>query len=545
MSTKQLLSNVARWFHKYLLLGEEGDPASWTIFLVLVLAYLGFSLGLVKAFGTTLVLEFTRYAHDNAAHLYIARTIIDNGEYSRLANVGTVWLPLYHLVLMPFTIIDKLYVTGLAGAILNAVFVATTASTIYLVLRGWLGLVFAFMYGFSVYSIIHASSSYMVPIGQFLAFAATYYALRYNETGSLRELTKATALAMAASTARYEAWLVLVAITLAVVLREAGKRNWVIVAYVPAMWLGVVGWLIYNWAIFGNPLEFIVGVFPGASGYYLRLINYLAHPWLIDGKLVASVVAYLAGFTAPVYLVAVLVMDLLGLAGAKEPRRQLARITLLYLPLVLLLIAHRGLLILDIPLYFYFLSPWIYVASGELVKKATIGLKGHKGALAALVLLLVFAAGFVAQDTREFHELRTSLAIGGAVLRWQRSNIAKIVKAWHEAGGYIASPISFISAKISTLGDISPRYIVDEYDYVLYKEVSEAPWSHNVGVVLVPGPALYKVLKTYLAALSDNKHYAIRFYEDPAWRIVFLHYYSPRYSIAIDGDKLIVYTKTR
>ncbi len=125
----------------------------------------------------------------------------------------------------------------------------------------------------------------------------------------------------------------------------------------------------------------------------------------------------MAGLTAPVYLVAVLVVDLLGLAKKGDLRRRLARISLLYLPLVLLLIAHKGLLIADIPLYFYFLSPWIYAASGELVKKVATGLKEYRGALAALVLLLVFTAGFVVQDTREFHELRTSLAIGGAVLK--------------------------------------------------------------------------------------------------------------------------------
>ncbi len=79
---------------------------------------------------------------------------------------------------------------------------------------------------------------------------------------------------------------------------------------------------------------------------------------------------------------------------------------------------------------------------------------------------------------------------------------------------------------------------------MLYREASEAPWSHNVGVVLVPGPALYRALKTYLAALSDNKHYAIKFYEDPAWRVVFLHYYSPRYNVVVDGNELLVYIRT-
>ena len=169
---KSLVKNT----HRVLMLGEEGDTISWTIMTMLFVFYLSFSLVLVTVYGSTVILEFTRFAHDNMAHLYIPRVIVDNGVNSRLANLGTVWLPLYHILLIPLAIIDVLYYSGLAGAFVNALFIATTASALYIILRSYFGVAASLVYGLSAYSLIHASSTYMVPLGQFLAFGCYVWA---------------------------------------------------------------------------------------------------------------------------------------------------------------------------------------------------------------------------------------------------------------------------------------------------------------------------------------------------------------------------------
>ncbi len=83
------------------------------------------SLHLYNRFGTT------ASSLDALSHLYIPKNVIHNGPFSGIRNIGTVWLPLYHLLLLPFVAIDTLYFTGFAGTILGIIFLF---SAIYLML---------------------------------------------------------------------------------------------------------------------------------------------------------------------------------------------------------------------------------------------------------------------------------------------------------------------------------------------------------------------------------------------------------------------------
>src|ERR1700679_2593966 len=52
---------------------------------------------------------------DAEAHLNIARRIVDS-RTPGWAQIGTTWLPLPHLLMIPFVRHDRLWITGLAGA---------------------------------------------------------------------------------------------------------------------------------------------------------------------------------------------------------------------------------------------------------------------------------------------------------------------------------------------------------------------------------------------------------------------------------------------
>jgi hypothetical protein len=56
---------------------------------------------------------------DARSHLTIARRLVD-GPNRGLVQLGTVWLPLQHLLLAPLTAIDQLWTTGWAGALVGA-----------------------------------------------------------------------------------------------------------------------------------------------------------------------------------------------------------------------------------------------------------------------------------------------------------------------------------------------------------------------------------------------------------------------------------------
>src|SRR6185295_3146288 len=62
---------------------------------------------------------YTLYYGDAEAHLNIARRVFDS-RTPQWEQIGTVWLPLPHLVMMPFLRSLRLWTTGLAGVIPSA-----------------------------------------------------------------------------------------------------------------------------------------------------------------------------------------------------------------------------------------------------------------------------------------------------------------------------------------------------------------------------------------------------------------------------------------
>ncbi len=71
---------------------------------------------------------------DARSHLEIARRVFDN-RTPGLVQLGTVWLPVPHLLLLPFVNIDALWATGLAGSIVGVSCLVVTTVTLFLAVR--------------------------------------------------------------------------------------------------------------------------------------------------------------------------------------------------------------------------------------------------------------------------------------------------------------------------------------------------------------------------------------------------------------------------
>ena len=73
---------------------------------------------------------FTLYWGDAEAHLNIARRIVEarNPGYEQL---GSPWLPLPHLLMLPLVIHDPLWRNGLAGAIPSAICFTIAAGLLF------------------------------------------------------------------------------------------------------------------------------------------------------------------------------------------------------------------------------------------------------------------------------------------------------------------------------------------------------------------------------------------------------------------------------
>ena len=74
---------------------------------------------------------------DAVAHLHIARRVFDS-RTPRLSQLGSVWLPLPHILLIPFVQNYQWWATGLAGVIPSSLAYLASCAGIYRLARRWL-----------------------------------------------------------------------------------------------------------------------------------------------------------------------------------------------------------------------------------------------------------------------------------------------------------------------------------------------------------------------------------------------------------------------
>jgi hypothetical protein len=75
---------------------------------------------------------------DAVAHLHIARRVFDS-RTPRLSQLGSVWLPLPHILLIPFVQNYEWWATGLAGVIPSSLAYLASCAGLYRLARRWLG----------------------------------------------------------------------------------------------------------------------------------------------------------------------------------------------------------------------------------------------------------------------------------------------------------------------------------------------------------------------------------------------------------------------
>ena len=204
---------------------------------------------------------------DAQAHLDIARRVVDSLTPG-LQMLGTVWLPIPHLLLLPFTLFDAWWYSGLAGGIVGIIaFVAIVAAVHDLLTRhigktplAWLGTSLVLLNP----SLLYLQTTAMTePV--LLAFLTTAAVAldRWNESGDSRPLLVGGLLAAFGVGTRYDAWFFVAAATPMVAwLGYRAERRWLRDALVFALPSAVMAalWFGYNFVYFGDALEFQRGV---------------------------------------------------------------------------------------------------------------------------------------------------------------------------------------------------------------------------------------------------------------------------------------------
>jgi putative flippase GtrA len=234
---------------------------------------------------------------DAISHLLIARRVLDSPT-AGAAQLGAVWLPLPHLLSLPFIWVNAWYYSGFAGSLISMTAYVMTVRYAYrtaarLTRRRAGGVVAAVTFGANP-NVLYLQSTPMTELLLIACTAATvYYLMRWCQTGRYVHLAATAAAALLASLTRYEGWvlcLTVAGIVVYVAWRRAGsagsgqlladdrggrpKRGlWSRLRAVEANLIfygclglsGIAGWVLWNAVIFRDPLYFQTGPYAKPS----------------------------------------------------------------------------------------------------------------------------------------------------------------------------------------------------------------------------------------------------------------------------------------
>ncbi|MBV8951701.1 MAG: hypothetical protein JOZ99_12555, partial [Actinobacteria bacterium] len=206
---------------------------------------------------------------DARAHLDVARHVTD-GLRTGPTQLGSVWLPVPHILMVPFTTFRVLWHTGAAGAIVGGLCYVYASTRIYALVDELSGNRVAAWIGFLLFAanlnVLYLQSTALTePVLLAFLVGATLHLARWMRTFSVRELVWAGSMTMLATLTRYEGWAFLLAGGAVVLVwgiradrrRRSGEANLVLYSVVGGY--GIVLWFIYNLTIFHNALYFLSG----------------------------------------------------------------------------------------------------------------------------------------------------------------------------------------------------------------------------------------------------------------------------------------------
>ena len=214
------------------------------------------------------------YYGDAISHLISARIIIDTD--SPCIQIGTVWLPIPHIMFLPFSSVDSLYSTGIAGLLVNLPLHALTTVLIFKIAntqtnKKWISVIIALVYA-SNPNLIYLGITTMTE-APFLFFfvASAYFLQKWNSTNqvNLKEGLASAAFIALATLSRYEAWILAPAFILFAIYfvsKNKSQNHKILIIIISLIaFSGIIFWTGWNEVSYGNPLEFATSQFYSAS----------------------------------------------------------------------------------------------------------------------------------------------------------------------------------------------------------------------------------------------------------------------------------------
>lgn len=245
--------------------------------------------------------------NDARSHLDIGRRVVE-GLNTGFAQLGSVWLPLMHLLMVLTIWSDFMWHSGLAGAIQSMIAFVATGLLIYMFLRemgvGMIGRLVGVVLFVANINVLYLQSTAMTELMLLGTMTAgAYHLLRWFKTEKLIYLLYSAFFIMLATLVRYDGWFMLffsaVMIGTYILRKYSYKRaEGLFVLFCSLGGFGIFLWLLWNAVIFKDPFYFAFGPY-SAHTQQDQLNSAGALPtkgdWLFSLKMYGYALAYNSG----------------------------------------------------------------------------------------------------------------------------------------------------------------------------------------------------------------------------------------------------------
>lgn len=213
---------------------------------------------------------------DASSHLMIAKRVV-HGLTPGFAHLGGYWLPLPHILILPFIWNDFMYWSGLAGSIVSISSFVLTTVFIYKIALLFTGdkkasLIATFIFAINPNVLYMQSTPMTESLLILFMVASVYYLSKWSQNVDNLQYLFGTALAVFLATlTRYEGWALLL-VVMAVLLYICTKNRFGyqkieahLIYFGSLAGFGILFWLIWEQVILGDFLFFHRGEYSNLS----------------------------------------------------------------------------------------------------------------------------------------------------------------------------------------------------------------------------------------------------------------------------------------
>ncbi len=220
---------------------------------------------------------------DAESHLNIAKRVI-HSLTPGFAQLGGIWLPIPHLMMVPFVWSDTLWQTGLAGSIVSGFCYVISSIFIYKMTRlvtksHGAGFIAALVFMLNP-NILYMQTTAMTELALIMFFIlSTHFFIRFIKNDNyLFSLIAAAFFGFCATLTRYDGWFLVIFQALTILIMYIRKRElWQkmegkFLLYATPAFFGVFIWLLWDYLILGDALYFTNSEFSAKT----QQMNWLA-----------------------------------------------------------------------------------------------------------------------------------------------------------------------------------------------------------------------------------------------------------------------------